>query len=701
MPIPAARGALASLLACALAAAPLPPRRPLPAPLPPCTAPLPTGSPNVPAFAVVVAGTVRDEGGGPIAGASVTAARRAGGEVLGRATTDAAGAYRIAVGGADIPDSITLTVRRIGYGARTLTLAVAGGTVQGDVILAAQSAQLQQVVVPGGERMRSDRRARHPGADAAVPNAGVAYASPAAAPVPFAPHAVRSARMSAAAVKAGWPGTFPHRGGAAGSDREQYDRIDENPFVSVAAAPRSTFSLDVDRASYANVRRFLREGQRPPADAVRLEEFVNYFPYHAPDPQNGEALAVTTEVAPAPWCPDHALVRVALQARRPDPAALPPSNLVFLVDVSGSMFQPDKLPLVKQALGVLVSRLRPADRVALVAYAGHAGLVLPSTSGEDKARILAAIDQLEAGGSTAGGAGLELAYRVARDNAHPGANSRVILATDGDFNVGPSSDAEMERLIESKRAEGTYLTVLGFGEGNLQDAKMKKLAKRGNGNYAYVDDLPEAEKVFGQELGGTLVTVANDAKLQIEFNPAAVRAYRLLGYEGRLLRDEDFADDQKDAGDVGAGHTVTALYEVVPASAPAGDSARGVSPLRYGAGPSTYPRRAAGAAELLYVRLRYKRPGESASRLVTQVAYAPRARMRDEASADFRFASTVAEFGMLLRDSAHRGQASATQVLGIARGALGNDLGGHRAEFVGLVERWRVLGGGVVARVPD
>jgi Ca-activated chloride channel family protein len=308
------------------------------------------------------------------------------------------------------------------------------------------------------------------------------------------------------------------RAAHAGGDREQYDRIDDNPFLAVAEHRRSTFSLDVDRASYANVRRFLTAGTRPPVDAVRIEELVNYFPYVAPAPTRGEALAVTTEVAPAPWRPEHRLVRVAVQARRPAADERRPANLVFLVDVSGSMMDPDKLPLVKQALGVLVDRLRPEDRVALVAYAGAAGLVLPSTPGSARAEIRAAIERLEAGGSTAGGAGLALAYRVAQAHAGPGVNSRVVLATDGDFNVGPSSDAEMERLVEARRAEGTALTVLGFGTGNLQDAKMKKLAKRGDGNYAYVDGLAEARKVFGQELAGTLETVANDAKVQVEFN---------------------------------------------------------------------------------------------------------------------------------------------------------------------------------------
>jgi Ca-activated chloride channel family protein len=358
------------------------------------------------------------------------------------------------------------------------------------------------------------------------------------------------------------------------------------------------------------------------------------------------------------------------------------------------MMDDDKLPLVKRALGVLVDGLRPQDRVALVAYAGAAGLVLPSTPGSEKAEIRRAIERLEAGGSTAGGAGLELAYRIAGAHAGPGVNSRVVLATDGDFNVGPSSDAEMERLVERRRAGGTYLTVLGFGTGNLQDAKMKKLAKRGNGNYAYVDGMAEARKVFGQELAGTLETVANDAKIQVEFNPAAVRAYRLVGYEGRLLRDEDFADDAKDAGDVGAGHTATALYEVIPAGVTGTEPVRGVAPLRYG--PADAPRTARGPAdELLFVQLRYKVPGERESRLVTR---AVRGAATERPSEDFRFASAVAEFGMLLRESPFRGRASVDAVLARARGAAGDDPGGYRREFVGLVERFRDVGEVAVRR---
>jgi Ca-activated chloride channel family protein len=349
------------------------------------------------------------------------------------------------------------------------------------------------------------------------------------------------------------------------------------------------------------------------------------------------------------------------------------------------MNEPNKLPLVKRALRLLVDQLRPQDRIAIVVYAGSAGLVLPSTPGAEKARIAEAIDRLEAGGSTAGGEGLLLAYRVAREQRVPNGTNRVILATDGDFNVGPSSDAEMERLVEAKRAEGTYLTVLGFGTGNYQDAKMEKLAKQGNGNYAYVDDLSEARKVLVHELGATLHTVADDVKLQVEFNPAAVRGYRLIGYEDRLLRDEDFADDKKDAGDVGAGHAVTALYEVVPAGVTGTVTLRGVDPLRYGAAPA--PNKS-NRDELLYVQLRYKRPGESTSRLLTHPVAASVTR---DPSADFRFAASVAEFGMLLRNSEHKGRATAGQVLTLARGALGGDEGGYRAEFVRLVEKWQDL----------
>uniref|UniRef100_UPI003562DB97 vWA domain-containing protein n=1 Tax=Gemmatimonas sp. TaxID=1962908 RepID=UPI003562DB97 len=369
---------------------------------------------------------------------------------------------------------------------------------------------------------------------------------------------------------------------------------------------------------------------------------------------------------------------------RIETAALPPSNLVFLIDVSGSMNQWNKLPLVKSSLRLLVDQLRPQDHVALVVYAGAAGLVLPSTSGEEKATIATAIDRLEAGGSTAGGAGIELAYRTAREHFKPNGNNRVILATDGDFNVGASSDGDMERLIESKRAEGTYLTVLGFGEGNYQDAKMEKLAKRGNGNYAYVDDIAEARKVLVKEMGATLVTVANDVKLQVEFNPAAVRAYRLIGYENRLLATEDFTDDKKDAGDMGAGHAVTALYEVVPTGVTGTITLRGQDSLRYQVPSNDAPRTTATKNELMFVRMRYKTPGESASKQLTQAVIDTG---RGSVSSDFRFAASVAAFGMVLRNSEHKGTATLRSALEMARGARGEDEGGYRAEFVGMLRR--------------
>jgi len=467
---------------------------------------------------------------------------------------------------------------------------------------------------------------------------------------------------------------------------EAYARIEENRFLAAYSNPLSTFSIDVDAASYTNVRRFLNGGSLPPADAVRLEELVNYFPYHYPDRTGEHPFAVTTETGPCPWAPEHRLVRIGLQAKRLATRELPPSNLVFLIDVSGSMQSPDKLPLVKQAFRALVQELRHEDRVAIVVYAGAAGLVLPSTSGADKVTILEAIERLEAGGSTAGGAGLRLAYDVAKQNYLPEGNNRVILASDGDFNVGVSSDGEMIRLVEARREEGTFLTVLGFGTGNLKDTKMEQMADKGNGHYAYIDSFREAQKVFVQEFGGTLFTVAKDVKIQVEFNPAKVQAYRLLGYENRLLAKEDFADDKKDAGEMGAGHSVTALYEVVPV---------GATPVALVGDSLTYQHvslrpSASKSPELLTVRLRYKDPEGTKSRLhstpVTDRGGAV-------ASEDMRFASAVAAFALLLRNSDHKGAASFEQVLNLAQGARGDDRSGYRGEFIGLIEAARTLSG--------
>ncbi|MDE2661922.1 MAG: von Willebrand factor type A domain-containing protein [Gemmatimonadota bacterium] len=469
---------------------------------------------------------------------------------------------------------------------------------------------------------------------------------------------------------------------------ESYALIEENGFRRVGESPLSTFSIDVDRASYANIRRFIQAGERPPVDAVRIEEMINYFPYEWDAAPGDRPFEVVTEVWDAPWKPEHRLVRIGLKAPSVDTENLPPSNLVFLVDVSGSMSPPDKLPLLKRAFALLIEQLRPQDQVAIVVYAGAAGLVLPPTPGDRRARILSAVQRLEAGGSTAGGAGIALAYDVAREHFVEDGNNRVILATDGDFNVGASSDEAMMRLIENERESGIFLTVLGFGTGNLKDSKMEGIANRGNGNFHYVDGLLEARKVLVEEMGGTLLTVAKDVKLQVEFNPARAAAYRLIGYENRLLDDEDFNDDTKDAGELGAGHTVTALYEVVPAGLPV---PRSVDPLRYQ--PAAEPPPPAEAApgtfedELLYVKVRYKDPDGSESRLLA-LPVADRSR---SPSRSFRFAAAVAGFGMLLRDSPHAGALSADDVISLAERGRGDDPRGYRGEFIRLVETVRDL----------
>jgi Ca-activated chloride channel family protein len=477
-----------------------------------------------------------------------------------------------------------------------------------------------------------------------------------------------------------------------GTDREQYVAVSESPFHRPESTPLSTFSIDVDRASYANVRRFLDAGSLPPPDAVRIEEFLNAFDYRldGPAPTDTHPFLVHTEVAEAPWAPGHRLVRIALQARRVATADLPPANLVFLVDVSGSMTSPDKLPLVQQALSLLVRHLRPQDRVALVVYAGASGLVLPPTSGADRQVILDAIGRLQSGGSTAGSAGLTLAYETARAHFRRDAVNRVILATDGDFNVGPSSDAEMRRLVERERASGVFLTVLGVGTGNLQDARMETMAQAGNGAYAYLDSIREAERVLVREMGGTLVALAKDVKVQVEFNPAEVAAYRLIGYDNRRLPDEAFNDDTHDAGELGAGHTVTALYEVIPAGRPVPD-ASAVDPLRYQRAPALT--REAASGDLLTVRFRYKPstgPGAFAdeSVLLAETVRDAGARL-DQASDAMRWSTAVAEAALMLRESEHRAGASLDAALARAAASQGQDA--DRAEFVRLVERARQM----------
>lgn len=471
-------------------------------------------------------------------------------------------------------------------------------------------------------------------------------------------------------------------------NREQYNRIYENPFQRVLTTPLSTFGIDVDTASYSNIRRFISNGVLPPKDAVRLEELINYFHYDYPQPKGDQPFSITTEVSKTPWNSQHKLVHIGLQGKSIATKDLPPNNLVFLLDVSGSMDAPDKLPLVKASLNYLVKELRAIDRVTIVVYAGAAGLVLPPTSGKQKDQILAAIENLKAGGSTAGGAGIQLAYKMAQENFLKGGNNRVILATDGDFNVGVSSDAELVRLIEAEREKGIFLTVLGFGTGNLQDAKMEQLANKGNGNYAYIDSLLEAKKVLVNQMGGTLLTIAKDVKIQVEFNPAKVQAYRLIGYENRLLAAQDFNDDQKDAGELGAGHSVTALYEIIPAGVESEVKLPEVDELKYQrpGGTANVPQ----SDELLQIKLRYKQPNETTSQLITQPVKDQRIEL-EKASANFRFAAAVAAFGMILRDSEYKGVANFNEVLALANQAKGEDQEGYRAEFIKLVESCKTL----------
>ena len=465
------------------------------------------------------------------------------------------------------------------------------------------------------------------------------------------------------------------------ANTEAYDRIDENPFLAVRQNPLSTFSIDVDTASYSNVRRFLNLHSLPPKDAVRIEELVNYFPYRYAPPEDDAPFSVNAETAGCPWAPGHRLLRIAIKGRELDFENRPASNLVFLLDVSGSMNEPNKLPLLKSALRLLVERLGENDRVAIVVYAGASGLLLPSTSGERQEAILAALDELEAGGSTNGAAGIELAYQVARENFIKGGVNRVLLATDGDFNVGVSDNGSLSRLIEREAESGVFLSVLGFGAGNLQDSKMQQLADRGNGNYAYIDSIQEGRKTLVEQAGGTLVTIAKDVKLQLEFNPKRLAAYRLIGYENRLLRSEDFNDDRKDAGDIGAGHTVTAFYELAPlGEAPA---AAGIDELKYQQlGETTV---AAQSDELATLKLRYKEPDGEQSRSLS-ITIADSDRSFGEASEDFRFAAAVAAFGLTLRDSPHKGDAQLAEIEQWASAALGPDEHGYRAEFVKLVE---------------
>lgn len=655
----------------------------------------------------VLTGRVTDAGTGEsLSGAQI----QIDGTAMG-ALSNTEGRYVIRVPAGELSgQEIELRAALIGYAEIRRTVTLTEGTAVVDFALEPSTPDLNEIVV-GGEDEERSRIRRETGN--AAPGVRPRGQSSIEAKRDAAGSRVRVEGMATPTTNAPppYPNAEPERGayGDARHNRwrhrpdsypgESYARIVENRFLAARNEPLSTFSIDVDRASYANVRRYIRDGMRPPVDAVRIEEMVNYFSYDYADPRTDHPFAVHTEVAPAPWNDEHRLVRIGIQGDRVDMEDIPASNLVFLLDVSGSMSSEDKLPLLKTAFRMLVRQLRPQDRVAIVVYAGAAGLVLPSTSGAHRGRILQAIDRLESGGSTAGGAGIKLAYDVARKNHIDGGNNRVILATDGDFNVGASSDADMVRLIEAKRRQGTFLTVLGFGTGNLQDAKMESIADHGNGNYAYIDNAREARKVLVTEMGGTLLTIAKDVKIQVEFNPARVAAHRLIGYENRMLAAEDFNDDTKDAGELGAGHTVTALYEIVPVGAEWTDGDRSVDPLRYrrNDGDERRDRREnsmrrddfgerlsarAGSKELMFVKLRYKTPEGKRSRLIEH----PVADRVEDPSRDLRFAAAVAAFGMLLRDSEYCRDFSLNDVARLARSGEGEDLEGYRREFVELVE---------------
>ena len=560
----------------------------------------------------------------------------------------------------------TVRVRSHGYAAQERQVTVAAGRVTvADFALEVHAMRLDHIVGAGVAAVeRKKLGAAAPSVDAAalkqaVPEAGITQAL--------------RARVS-------------------GVNTESYARIVENDFRLVSASPLSTFSIDVDRASYANVRRFIQDGERPPVDAVRIEEMINYFPYEWGDPTGewgdptGEhPFAVTTEVSRAPWRREHHLVRIGLHAPSIEMRDLPPRNLVFLLDVSGSMDEPNKLPLLQTAFALLADQLRPEDRVTVMTYSNVVCLALPSTPGDRKHEILTTIERLRAGGGTAGGPALQHAYEIAREHHVDGGNNRIMLATDGDFNVGPASDAAMVELVDREREAGTHLTVLGFGTGNLKDSKMEQIADNGNGSFHYVDGLLEARKVLIEEAGGTLLTVAKDVKLQVEFNPARVAGYRLIGYENRLLADEDFNDDAGDAGELGAGHTVTALYEVVPAGT---EVPRAVDALRYRPEPDGDPSPGEFGDEMLYVKVRYKARDGTKSRLLEHAV----ADRHGTASTDFRFAAAVAGFGMLLRDSDHAGTFTLDDVVKLAERGRGEDPRGYRGEFIRLVEATRDLG---------
>ncbi len=598
-----------------------------------------------------IRGEVRDAGGRPMPGAVVEASHEAGAWRT-FALTDKQGVFTLA---GVPPGSVTLVARRGAFEFSAVARVVAGAEAS---VVIAPSASIGSSVVTGSGRYVGGAPAPLPAP--AVPG-GVLGQSVGAVPRTQERMVGRVAHHLDT-----WPPT----------SMDAYARVDPSGYRRVGDAPLSTFSIDVDTASYTNARRFLMEGSLPPADAVRVEEWINYFPYAYPAPEGADAFRVSTALTTSPWNPKHQLLRVGVRGRAIPPSEPPARNLVFLVDVSGSMMPKDRLPLVKTALRMLTDQLAARDRIALVVYAGRSGLVLPSTPGDQKSRIHDALARLEAGGSTNGAGGIQLAYQTAHEGFIKGGVNRVVLATDGDFNVGITSLGDLTRLVEDERGRGVFLSVLGVGRGNLKDATLEQLADRGNGNYAYIDSLAEARRVLVEQVGATLVTIAKDVKLQVEFNPRHVAAYRLIGYENRALQTEDFADDTKDAGEIGAGHTVTALYEIVPPGRE-GDLP-GATPLRYQQTPAP---KAGRDGELATVSIRHKTPDGSTSRLQAH----PVSAQPSAGDPDTTFAAAVAEAALVLRKDPLATGASLAAAARRAESATGADPGGWRAEFVRLM----------------
>jgi Ca-activated chloride channel homolog len=622
-----------------------------------------------------ISGTVIDSSdGSPLAGVSVLIK----GTKIGT-TSDSEGKFNIAVSG----ESSVLVFSFVGFASKEVKIGKKDSLV---VKLQADVALLQEVVVTGYASVRKNSVS---GAVTTIQSFGKDYPT-------FVPNVEQLQGRVAGVQISSNPGknkrqSAEHKMYDFEQSDEEYSGLVENKFFEAKKDALTTFSIDVDRAGYSNVRRMLNANVLPPKDAIRIEEMINYFDYDYPQPtaESKDPVTINTEYTDSPWNPGLKLMKIGIQAKKVETDKLAASNLVFLIDVSGSMQDQNKLPLVKKGFGLLIDQLREQDRVSIVVYAGAAGMILPLTSGKEKGKIKDALEKLEAGGSTAGGEGIKLAYKMAEENFIKDGNNRVILASDGDFNVGVSSEEDLKKLIEQKREKGVFLSVLGFGMGNYKDNKMEVLADKGNGNYAYIDNIQEAQKVFVNEFGGTLFTVAKDVKLQLEFNPAFVKAYRLIGYENRMLQNEDFNDDKKDAGEMGSGHTVTALYEIVPTGVES-QYLKTIDKLKYQKTEEKSSSNLVKSEEVLTVKLRYKLPDGNKSQLMEK-AVNNESIAFNHASENFIFAASVAEFGLILRDSEYKGQASFEHVIESAKKAKGLDDEGYRSEFIKLVKTAKLL----------